>query len=117
MLCDERAKSARTNPTGAVANIENARTNPATARPNEPGKRSPERTQEADRLRFPKAYRLPAPTNDDEGGPNEPEPPPDGEGLLAGYRYFLGHGRDEAARYWLLCSLCQAWSSWVQAIA
>src|SRR3954449_6100791 len=60
MLRDERAKSARTNPTGAAASIENARTNPATVRPNEPNKRSPKRTQEADRLRFPKAYRLPA---------------------------------------------------------
>src|SRR4051812_8379721 len=84
MLRDERARSARTNPTGAVASIENTRTNPATVRPNEPDKRSPKRTQEADRLRFPKAYRLPASANDDEGGPNEPEPPPDGEGLLAG---------------------------------
>jgi len=44
----------------------------------------------------------PAPADDDAGGPDEPEPRPDGEGLLAGYRYFLGHGRDEAARYWLL---------------
>ena len=44
----------------------------------------------------------PAPAADDAGGPDEPEPRPDGEGLLAGYRYFLGHGRDEAARYWLL---------------
>ena len=44
----------------------------------------------------------PAPADDDAGGPDEPEPRPDGGGLLAGYRYFLGHGRDEAARYWLL---------------
>jgi hypothetical protein len=49
----------------------------------------------------------PAPAADDAGGPDEPEPRPDGEGLLAGYRYFLGHGRDEAARYWLLRTLAE----------
>jgi hypothetical protein len=48
MLRDERAKSARMNPAGAVADAAKCTNEPADLHPNEPGGRFPERTQEAD---------------------------------------------------------------------